>query len=200
MANISETSPASKPGVFNKLPRLSTAVWLIIIGGLFVIAMVPLTVNLLNESAQQYILKTRLAQLLTQHEDLKSRLASQTQLTNEINANKKELQALRTNYKKTDQNPEISQAFVALAWDNDITVTSMSIARAAGKIGNTDFPVFTYTLALSGQVPGFQNLLIQAGKRFPTCQITNVSIMPAQVEGELDKATIIIQIFCDRDT
>ncbi|MDD5648596.1 MAG: hypothetical protein PHY03_06645, partial [Dehalococcoidia bacterium] len=61
----------------------------------------------------------------------------------------------------------------------------------------TDYPVLTYTLSLTGQVANFQNFLIAAGIKLPSSQFINVTINPAKVSGELDKASINMQVYCN---
>ncbi len=199
MASISETKPSPKKGLFDKLPRLSTPVWLIIIGGIFVILMVPLVTDLITATSQHYELATRTAQLQSQYNDLMSKISAQSELGDQIKQNKKDLQAIKANYRKISENPEVSQAIVDIAWDHDITVTSIAVAIETSKVTNVEYPVLKYTVSLSGQVANFQNLLIAVGKKYPTCQILRVDITPSQVEGELDKATVVMQILCDRD-
>jgi hypothetical protein len=75
----------------------------------------------------------------------------------------------------------------------------MAVSANVGKLLGTDFPFLTYSCSLSGQVANFQNLLIAIGNRYPSSRATLFSISPAQLEGELDLASLVISIYCDKD-
>jgi len=61
----------------------------------------------------------------------------------------------------------------------------------------TDYPVLSYSLSLTGQVANFQNFLIAVGQKLPSSQFTSITISPATVEGELDNASISMQVYCN---
>jgi len=84
-----------------------------------------------------------------------------------------------------------------LAWDYDITITSMTVSQAINKMLGTDYTVLTYSLSLTGQAANFQNFLHAVGNKLPSSLFTSVTIKPATVEGELDNASITIQVYCN---
>ena len=180
-----------------RLPRLSTTVWIIIIVCLFLIAMIPLSLGYLEQSARQQALKLQISQLQSQYDGLKAKMASQPSLTAETGKLKTEAEAARLLYKNVAGNPEVSQAIMDLAWDNDITITSMGVSSSTSKILDKEYPVLSYSLSLTGQVANFQNFLIAVGQRLPSSQYTAITITPAAVEGELDSASMSIQVLCN---
>ena len=72
----------------------------------------------------------------------------------------------------------------------------MSVSSSKSKILGKEYPVLVYSLSLTGQVAGFQNFLIAIGNKLPSSQYSGVSISPAATEGELDTASIGIQVYC----
>lgn len=194
MDQSSGIADSKRPGVFSGLPRISTSVWLIVIGALFLIAMVPLTLNYVDAVSQLSLLQTQLDQLQARYDSLKKSQASEASLTAEINTVRTDLESVRKAYKSAQDNPDISQVLISLADNYDITITSMAVISSSTKILGTDYQALSYTLNLSGQVANFQNFLLATAGKLPASQIVNYNILPAQVEGDLDKATITLQM------
>jgi hypothetical protein len=157
--------------------------------------MIPLATGYMEQAARQQALKLQISQLQSQYDALKARMASQTSLAAEMGKLKAEAEAARLLYKNVAYNPEISQTIMKLAWDNDITITSMGVSSSNSKILGKDYPVLVYSLSLTGQVANFQNFLIAIGKELPSSQYTAITITPATVEGELDTASMGIQFY-----
>ncbi len=187
-----------KPGssILQRLPRLGTRIWVLIILCLFVIAVVPLAMGYMTQSARQQALKLQIGQLQPQVDALKAKMASQPSAAAEMGRLKAEAEAAKLLYKSLADNPEISQVIMDLAWDNHINITSMSVSSSKSKILGKEYPVLVYSLSLTGQVAGFQNFLIAIGNKLPSSQYSGVSISPAATEGELDTASIGIQVYC----
>jgi len=184
--------------ILQRLPRLSTSVWLIIILCLFLIAMIPLAMGYLEQASKQDALRLQVSQLQSQYDAVKAKMAGQASLSTELGKLKAEADAATKLYEEGCDNLLSSQILMDLAWKNDITITSMGVSSSQGKILETTYPGFTYSLSLSGQVAGFQNFLIAVDKRFPSSQYQTINITPATVEGNLDSASITIQILCNR--
>jgi Tfp pilus assembly protein PilO len=187
-----------KPGssILQRLPRLGTRIWVLIILCVFVIAVVPLAMGYMTQSARQQALKLQIGQLQPQVDALKAKMASQPSAAAEMGRLKAEAEAAKLLYKSLADNPEISQVIMDLAWDNHINITSMSVSSSKSKILGKEYPVLVYSLSLTGQVAGFQNFLIAIGNKLPSSQYSGVSISPAATEGELDTASIGIQVYC----
>ena len=187
-----------KPGssILQRLPRLSTRIWVLIILCLFLIAMVPLAMGYMTQSARQQALKLQIGQLQPQVDALKAKMASQPAAAAEMGRLKAEAEAAKLLYKNLADNPEISQVIMDLAWDNNINITSMSVSAAKSKILDKEYPVLVYSLSLTGQVAGFQNFLIAIGNKLPSSQYSGISISPAATEGELDTASVGIRVYC----
>ena len=197
MASPVEAPKATKSNISQRLPRLSTSVWLILILALFLIVMAPMVTGYIEQVSQQAAIQLQIDQVQSQIDELNAKMASQTTATTEAARMKAELEVAKLQYKNIGDNAEVSQIIMALAWDYDITITSMSVSQAKNKVLGADYPVLTYSLSLSGQVANFQNFLIAAGNRLPSCQFTSVSITPATVEGELDNASVNLQVYCN---
>ncbi len=196
MASPLEAPKATKSSILQRLPRLSNSVWLILILALFLIVVVPMVTGYIEQVSKQSAIQAQINDVQSQINDLKAKMASQTGVSVEAIDIKKQLEAARQQYKKVGNNPEVSKILMDLAWDNDITITSMTVTQGVNKILGSEYPVLTYTLSLTGQVASFQNFLIAVGVKLPSSQVTSVTISPATVVGELDKATINMQIYC----
>jgi len=197
VASPVEAPKEVKSNILQRLPRLSTSVWLILILALFLIVMVPMVTGYMEQVSQQSAIQIQMNEVQTQIDDLTARMESQSAISNQAGEVKKELEAARLQYKKIGNNPEVSKILMDLAWDYDITITNMTVTQGVNKILGTDYPVLTYTLSLTGQVANFQNFLIAAGIKLPSSQFINVTINPAKVSGELDKASINMQVYCN---
>jgi len=196
MALSTGNTGKKKSGISGYLPRISTFWWLIIIAAAFLIAITPLVMNYMNETAQQELLITRTRQLQKQYDELKNTAAAQSASPARINQLKAEAESLKLVYRNIDDNLEISQELIDLAWQYDITITSLVVNQSSNKIAGTEFQVLNYTIGFSGQVANFQNFLLNLGTKFKTSQVISLKITPAQVQGELDKATMSIYIHC----
>lgn len=196
MATPIEAPKKTGSSILQRLPRLSTGIWVLIILCLFLIAMVPLAMGYMAQSARQQALKLQIAQLQTQVDALRAKMASQPAASAEMGELKAEAAAAKLLYKSLSDNPEISQIIMDLAWDNNINITSMGVSSSKSKILGKEYPVLVYSLSLTGQVAGFQNFLIAIGNKLPSSQYSGISISPAATEGELDTASIGIQVFC----
>ena len=197
MAAPVEAPNVTKNNISQRLPRLSTSVWLILILALFLIVMVPLVTGYIEQVSQQAAIQLQINQVQSQIDAMTARMASQSTTTANADTIKADLEAAKSQYKNVGDNPEVSKIIMDLAWDYDITITGMTVSQAINKMMGTDYPVLNYALSLSGQVANFQNFLIAAGKKLPSSQFTSINITPATVEGELDKATINMQVYCN---
>ena len=188
-----------KPGssILQRLPRLATRIWVLIILCLFLIAVVPLAMGYMTQSARQQALKLQIGQLQPQVDALKAKMASQPSAAAEMGRLKAEAEAAKLLYKSLSDNPEISQVIMDLAWDNHINITSMGVSSSKSKILDKEYPVLVYSLSLTGQVANFQNFLIAIGNKLPSSQYSGITITPAIVEGELDRASMGIQVYCN---
>lgn len=197
MTSNSETAKKAGSSVLRRLPRLGTRVWILIILCLFLVAVIPLATGYMEQAAQQQALKLQISQLQTQYDALKAKMASQPAAADGMGKLKTEAESAKLLYKNLADNPEISQVIMNLAWDNDITLTSMGVTSSKNKILDKEYPVLVYSLSLTGQVANFQNFLIAIGNKLPSSQYTTITITPAAVEGELDTASMVIQVYCN---
>ena len=197
MASPVEAPKKASNSILQRLPRLSTSVWLIVILCLFLIAMIPMATGYLEQSSKQQALRLQINQLQSQYDAIKAKIAGQSSLSTEVGKLKAEAEAARKLYEEACDNLKSSQILMDLAWKNDINITSMSVSSSQGTILGTNYPALTYDLSLSGQVANFQNFLIAVGNRFPSSQYLNITITPATIEGNLDIASMSIRIMCN---
>jgi hypothetical protein len=184
--------------IFSKLPRLSTSIWLLLIVALVLIVCVPMFTAYFDSSSQQASLRDRLSKLQTQYAGLQKDLTPQGSLTSQINQARLDVEAAQSIYGNACDSVETSRDLIDLAWQYDITITSISGSAVATKIKGKDYSGTSYAVAMNGQVSNFQNYLIAVGNKFPTSQPTEVIIKPAQVQGALDSAAIKIFIVCNQ--
>jgi len=197
VASPVEAPNVNKSNILQRLPRLSTSVWVILILALFLIVMVPMVTGYIEQASQQTTIQLRINEVQAQIDELTAKMASQSSVLGEAGKMKADLEAAELQYKNVGDNPEVSQILMDLAWDYDITITNMTVSQAINKVLGTDYPVLSYSLSLSGQVANFQNFLIAAGTKLPSSQFISVTINPAKIEGDLDKATINMQVYCN---
>lgn len=199
MASQIQAPKKAGNSLLQRLPRFSNSVWLIIILCLFLIAMIPMATGYMERASKQEALRLQVNQLQSQYDAIKAKMAGQAALSSEVGKLKAEAEAAQLQYKNVADNPEVSQAIMALAWKYDITIISMDVSVSKGTVLGTSYPALTYFLSMSGQVANFQNFLIAVGNQLPSSQYLNIALTPATVEGELDNATIGIQIYCNNN-
>ena len=197
MTPTSETTTNVKGGILQRLPRLSSNVWIVIIACLFLVAMIPLTMGYMEQAAKQKALKLQIGQLQSQYDALKAKMASPSSLTADVGKLKTEAEAAKSAYEKVDYNPEVSKIIMDLAWDNDVTITTMGVSSSKSKILAKEYPVLIYSLSMTGQVANFQNFLSAIGRELPSSEYTSITIKPATVEGELDSASMGVRVYCN---
>ena len=151
----------------------------------------------LDQVSQQAAVQLQTNMVQSQIDALKVKMASQSTVTTVEAKMKADLEAAKAQYKNVNDNAGVSQILMDLAWDYDITITSMSVSQSTAKMAGADYPVLSYFLSLTGQVANFQNFLIAVGKKLPSSQFNDVTINPATVEGELDNASISMQVYCN---
>ena len=192
---------AQKPsggGIMQRLPRLSTPTWLIVIAALVLVAAVPMFTTYADETAKQGPLKERLTKLQAQNADLQRQLSSQGSMTAQINALKADVEAARARYGNACDSIETSKDLIDMAWQYDVTIVSLAASPVTTKVQGRDYPGTSYVLTVSGQVSSFQNYLSALGDKFASSQPTDIVIQPATEEGMLDHATLTITMICNQ--
>jgi len=197
VASPVEAPKTVKTNIWQRLPRLSTSVWIILILALFLIVMVPMVTDYVQQVSQQASVQSQLDQVQSQLDLIKARMTAQPPAADEAAKLKAEVENAALQYKKVGDNPEVSKIIMDLAWENDLTIVNMSVSHSLNKILGTEYPVLSYSLSLTGQVANFQNFLIAVGNKIPSSQFTSVTIRPAPVYGELDSASVDLMIYCN---
>jgi hypothetical protein len=198
MISASNGTKPSGGGIMQRLPRLSTPVWLIIIVALVLVAAIPMAITYADETAKQGPLRQSLSKLQAQNADLQKQLSSKGSLTTQINALKTEVEAAKGHYGNACDSIETSRDLINMAWQYDITIVSMSANPVKSKIAGKDYSGTSYVLSMSGQVSNFQNFLIALGNRFASSQPADILVLPAVQEGTLDHATLTITVICSQ--
>jgi hypothetical protein len=188
----------NKSNIFQKLPRLSTSIWLLIVFSLFFIIAVPMFLGFFSEMSSQTLLRGQLAQLQSRYNDLQKQTGSQAALLGEVTALKVDVDKARLSYRNVEDSIEVSQDLVDLAWKYDVTINAMTMSQSLAKYSGLEYPVLVYMLDMTGQVPAFQNFLLAVGNKLPSSQVASVVISPASDQGKLDKATITIKVVCNK--
>ncbi len=193
--------PAKAPkvatgGLLKRLPRLSTSVWLIIVGALFLIAVVPIALSYSDEIYKQSALNDRLVQLDTKYNALQGQSSAQTSLESDLNRLQADIAAAQATYGNACDSIETTQKLINLAWQYDITVTSVSIASGKSPVQGVDYATTIYSLSLNGWVQNFLNFVRDLNKVLPSSLATDISITPAQQQGLPDQATVTVTVFC----
>jgi hypothetical protein len=171
-------------------------VWLIIVGALFLIAIVPIAMSYSDEIYRQSALNNRLGELEVQYNILQGQLTAQSSIDSEITKLRSDIAAARAIYGNGCDSIETSQKLINLAWQYDITITSMSISTDKSQIQGTDYPVTVYILGMNGWIQNFLNFIRDLDKVLPSSMATDISMQPAQAQGSPDQATITVTVFC----
>jgi len=193
---IQPEEPEQKRGFLDRLPRIGRVSQFALLVGIFLILFVMLSMIYLQQPARQAglerelsLLETILAVPMTQKEELEA----------EISQIEAETQVAREQFPAPAQAPEIVDTLLGLAEDNDIDVTVTQQARYQRTIGEAEdaivWPLTTFVVDLKGQVPKFQNFILALDDRLPACQLREVYMKVADVEGEEDTGTVIIDVF-----
>ena len=170
MASPVNTKKPSKGSLFQKLPRISTSVWILIIVVLVLVVSIPMITSYMDQTAQQSVLNANLAKLKSQYTGLQQQLSSQADVTTEINRLKSDVDSARQFYGTACDSIETSQKLMDLAWEYDITIITISANNTPIKISGADYSGTSYVLNMKGQVANFQNYLIALGNNFPSKQ------------------------------
>jgi hypothetical protein len=186
-----------RKGLTGKLPKLGRAGQLGLIVGVFLIIFVPTWLVYQQQPERQAELKTTLSNL---ERILAISQTPKEKLQTELNEAEGGLEVSRPVFPSINQSPEIGDKLLGLAKANDISVTGtkMSVSpRALSKDkGAIEWSVLTFEMNLKGQVPKFQNFILALDNEFPTCQVAGATFTTAEKEGEEDRATIKIEVFC----
>lgn len=188
----------SGSNIFQKLPRLSTSVWLLIVVALVLVAVVPMITAYIDAKSQQGPLKEKLSRLQSQYAGLQKQVTPQGAADSQINQLKLDVEAVRSLYGNACDSVETSQELMNLAWQYDVVITGMQANPVKEKIQGKDYPCISYVLNMRGQVANFQNYLIAVGNKFPSSRPDAVRIQPAAAEGMLDYAMLTIRIICNQ--
>lgn len=191
------SSGDKKSSILLKLPRLSISIWLLIIFAIVLIIAIPLILSLFSSLSMQSTLRLQLTQLQARYNELQKQTGSQASLLNEIRALKEEVERTGQLYRRIDSSIEISQELINVAWKNNVVINNMNITQGKYKYAEVEYPVLIYSLNLTGQVAAFQNFLLEIGKRLPSSYPVELLIEPADMQGKLDKATMMIRIICN---
>ncbi|MHB8085532.1 MAG: hypothetical protein ACYDHZ_06880 [Dehalococcoidia bacterium] len=175
---------------------MSTSVWLIIIGALFLIAIVPIALSYSDESYKQSALTNRLTELSTQYNVLEGQLTAQTSVDSEVNKLNSDIAAERAIYGNACDSIATAQKLINLAWQYDLTITSMTVSSGTSQIQGTDYPVTIYVLNMNGWVQNFLNFTRGLDDVLPSSLATDITIQPAAAQGLPDQATITVTVYC----
>lgn len=197
---VSPLDAPKPPGgsILKKLPKLSTSVWLLIIVVLVLVAGIPMITSYFDAAAEQGPLRDRLSKLQSQYAALQKQMTPQGALTGQVNQLKADVDAARLVYGNACDSIETSQDLLNIAWDYDVTISSLAASPVTATIQGKDYSGTSYVLTMSGQVANFQNYLIAVGNKFPSSKPAAVSILPSTTEGTLDQATLTVWIICNQ--
>lgn len=198
MAAPVDKQKPSRSSIFQKLPRLSTSVWLLIIFVLVLVAVFPMLTAYIDAVSIQGTLREQLAKLQAQYASLQKQVTTQGNTASQINQLKLDVEAAELSYGIACDGVETSEELIDLAWQYDLTMVSLLANPVTAKIQGKDYSGTSYVLMLNGQVSNFQNYLIAVGMRFPSSKATAISIQPSTLEGMLDVAILTIWIVCNQ--
>ncbi len=178
--------------------QISSSLLTVLFAGIFLIVFIPLFLIYRDQTANQDTINQQLAILQKATGGQQSPDVQQANLETLLIQTRRGIDSKNSAFPDLDQSPEIIDQFLELAKTNgmEITKTMVSYSTQIIKVGttNTDFPSITFDVDLSGQIPKFQNFLLDLDQRFPTATIQKVAFKPAAKEGDRDTANIVISI------
>jgi septal ring factor EnvC (AmiA/AmiB activator) len=196
---MSETKQANKKvnNSEDKGSRLRKPSVFILILVIFLIIMAPLYYIYQQQPSKQAALEKELA---ATQKLISSSTTRITTVQAEISQAEKDIKAAMESYADLDSAPDILEEMLQLAKADGIEVSSTKISIEKEVFTKdkqkTEYPVLSMELGFRGQVPKFQNFLLDLHTKFPTSKIKTVKIDVAQSEKELDRAAITIDIYC----
>jgi hypothetical protein len=191
-----QPEPEKKKGFLDSLPKLGRVSQLVLLIGIFVVIFAGLLLLNRNLETTKTALTGNLAnmnKILTIDQTPKAKYEA------ELAQTKAATEAVTALFPASDQAPEIVDTLLELASLNDISVTQTktSSAQAKGAIG----PTLSVDITLRGQVPKFQNFLLDVDSKFPTAQINKLTYTIASGTETYDTAGLTLDIICyDSDT
>jgi len=176
----------------------------ILFAGIFLIFFIPLFLTYNSQMANQTTIKQ-------QNENLQKILIGQQSDDEQRNTLETQLSKAQQSIEDKDvifpahtQSPEIVDQLLTMAKSNGIEITKMMISNASAvvKVGlaDIDFPTVVFDMDLSGQIPMFQNFLLNLDNELPTAVISKIAFRAAAKEGDLDTANVIISILSKEST
>ena len=193
---IQPEEPGKKGNFLDRLPKLGWLSRLMLLVGIFLIIFVPL----LMIYGQQPVTRAGLEHELSLLEKtLAAPVTKKELLEAERSQVEAEMEVAKEQFPAPAQVLEIIESLLELAEDNDIDVlgvTEPTWRETVAEEGDTlGWPVSTFLIDVEGQVPQFQNFILALDNKLHTCQVREVSIEVASVEGEEDTATVVIDVF-----
>ena len=176
-----------KSNFTSKLPKIGKVSQLILLIGIFAIIFIPLTLIERQQPLKQAELKATLANL---EKILAAAPAEDGDLKARIDKISAEIEVTDELYPESDQIFNIIDIVLELALLNDVTVTGMTAKEPEPDEGNPGFISISYVINLKGQVPKFQNFILALDDRFPTSEVSSVSISISAEEETEDTAVI----------
>lgn len=181
-----------------RLPRISPVTRLILFVGIFLIMAIPLFLIFFQQQTRQAELNHQYSILQKALEKQEAPEVIKKKINEDIEKAEKGLGVIKTTFPKPDQSPEIIDSLLVLAKSNGIEITKalVTTSRSAIKVGadNIEYPVLNFDISLKGQVPKFQNFLLDLNSKFPTSELKKVYFRIPEVEEEEDTANIVLSV------
>ncbi len=178
---------------------MSPVVRLILFIGIFLIIAIPLFLIFSQQQASQ-------AEINHQYSILQKALGKQEApetlkkgLDEEIEKAQNGLDTVKATFPITDRSPEIIDGLLALAKSNgiEITKTLVTTSKSSIEVGSDTmvYPVLTFNISLKGQVPKFQNFLLELNTKYPTSELKKVYFSIPEVEEAEDTAEVVLNVY-----
>lgn len=203
MAAEKKDKEEKKKGILDRLPKLSRVSQTVLIIALLVAMFLPTYLIYYQQPKTQATLRaslTSLRKVLAVEETPKAKLEA------ELKKVEGETAAARASYPDASQMPELVNALIKLATDNDITVTGTKVditrlpppkEKAKDKAPTERIDtIINIGLDMKGQVAQFQNFLLAVDREFPTARFKKVAITIRSEQGEPDTCGLSLDVMC----
>jgi len=198
--NSQKQKKGKSKSLAQRLPRLGRMSQLLLLVGISAIIIIVLWVVYQQQVPRRAELQETLITLQRAQATTPKQQASKESLMAQIRSIEAEPEVAGMLFSTTDQSPEILDKLLetALLYDIDVTGTKQSTSEQTMTISKKKikFQLLTYDLDLRGQVTDFQNFLLALDDKLPTSQISQVNISVADTEGEQDRASVTVDVFC----
>ena len=192
---VKSEKPEKKETFIDKLPKLGSASQLLLLVGIFLILFIPMFIIYQQQPVKRDLLEHELSNLQTiLAADMPTK---QDELRAQIAATEADIEMAKESYPGCECH-NIIDVLLMMADSSDIVITKTTTDMSDENEARSQYPVLTFEVYFTGQVPKFQNFILDLNDRFQTSVIKGVDFQIADKEGDEDIAILRIDVTCNK--